>query len=235
MKLGILVTGAPPEPLRDRFGTYDRMIRDLFGPAYTYESYDTPRGELPSTPDSCDAYVISGSPASVYEPLDWIRDLTAFVQSASGRVPMIGICFGHQLLAQAFGGKVIRSPKGLGAGLHTYDVCDRAEWLGDVARIVLPALHNDQVVELPPDARLHAGSDFTPNGLLSYPQRRAISVQCHPEFSHEYSRALVELHRGKRLTDEQAEQALRSLDAPHDGERVAAGFRRFLAEQVGSH
>jgi GMP synthase-like glutamine amidotransferase len=92
--------------------------------------------------------------------------------------------------------------------------------------------HQRLAGELPPDARVHAGSDFTPNGLLSYLKRRAISVQCHPEFSHEYSRALVELHRGKRLTDEQAEQALRSLDAPHDGERVAEGFRRFLAEQI---
>jgi GMP synthase-like glutamine amidotransferase len=207
------------------------MLRRMFGPSYVYESYDTAAGALPDAPERCDGYVISGSPASVYEPHAWIGELTRFLQSASGKVPMVGICFGHQLLAQAFGGKVVRSPKGLGAGLHRYTVKDRAPWMGEVGQIVLPALHQDQVVGLPPDAILLAGSEFTPYGMLSYPQRRAVSVQCHPEFTHDYSRALIELHRGKRMDEARADEALRTLELPHDGERVAQWFQQFLAKR----
>lgn len=228
MKIGILETGAPPQPLQGRFASYGAMFRQLLGPAYAFATFDVRQGELPDDDRTCDAYVITGSAAGVYDGHPWIAQLTNFVREASGRVPMIGVCFGHQLMAEAFGGKVIKSPKGWGIGLHTYQIWKRADWMDDAHSIAILSSHQDQVVELPGDAQVLAGSDFTAYGVLAYPRRRAISIQSHPEFSPEYARALITLRRDSMFSSALADSALRSLQEPDDRERVAQWFRRFL-------
>ena len=232
LKVGILQTGGPPPPLADRFGSYSAMVQELLGPQHEFATFDVCNGELPAQLESCAAYVITGSASGVYDGDSWIDPLKEFVRGASGRSAMVGICFGHQLMAEAFGGRVIKSPKGWGIGLHRYDVQERAAWMDDVHSIAVPASHQDQIVKLPDDARLLGGSEFTQYGIVEYPQRRAMSLQSHPDFSPEYAAALIELRRSSKYSNEQADRALQTLRPPNDRARVGTGLAQFLRSNV---
>jgi GMP synthase-like glutamine amidotransferase len=138
------------------------MIRGLLGSRST-KVFDIRNGQLPRSVSSCEAYVITGSSAGVYDGLPWINDLMVFLRNARRSSKLIGICFGHQVMAQAFGSSVIKSPKGWGIGLHRYELHARPYWMDDAAAAVaVPAYHQDQVVTLPSDARVIASSEFTP-------------------------------------------------------------------------
>lgn len=233
MKIGILETGAPPPGLIEKFGDYGGMFRALLGPAHSYVSYDVAGGVLPERADEVQAYVITGSAAGVYDDLPWIAPLGGFLQAAKGRVPLVGVCFGHQMMAEAFGGKVIKSPKGWGVGLNRYMVEKHADWMDEAQTMAVPGSHQDQVVELPPGAEVLAGSDFCPYGLLEYPGQKAMSVQLHPEFSPPYAQALIEARRGTRYTDAQADTAIASLQMPNDNARLGGWIGDFLDRSVG--
>ena len=234
IRIGILETGSPPSPLHERFGSYSAMVRDLLGPQYEFTTFDVRNGVLPQRAESRDAYVITGSASGVYDGDAWIDTLEGFVRDASGRQPLVGICFGHQLMAEAFGGRVVKSPRGWGIGLHRYDVQDRAAWMDDARSIAVPASHQDQVVQLPADARVLGGSEFTPYGIVEYPERRAMSLQSHPEFSPEYAAALIELRRNSKYTRDQADRALETLREPNDRARVGEWISRFLRSNAGA-
>jgi GMP synthase-like glutamine amidotransferase len=223
MKLAILETGVPPDPLAEEFGSYPDMFAELLGPGFEIETFDVQRGELPD-PASHGAYLVTGSPAGVYDPLPWIGPLQEFIRNA-GNAKMIGVCFGHQVMAQALGGDVIKSPKGWGAGLHRYEVVHPQRWTNGERRIAVPASHQDQVVRQPPNTEVVAKSDFTPFAALSWTDRPAISFQFHPEFSPEFAKALIE-KRYDIVPDPDA--AIASLDAPNDNARVGGWIRRFL-------
>jgi GMP synthase-like glutamine amidotransferase len=230
MKLGILKTGAPPAPLAAQFGDYPGMFQALLGPdAHDYVVFDAETGDLPTGPEACEAYLVTGSSAGVYDPLPWIADLSDFLRAARGRAGLVGVCFGHQIMAQAFGGQVIKSPKGWGVGLHTYEVSDPAVWMDRTGPIAVAASHQDQVVKAPPGARVVAANDFTPFGMLAYDDQPAISIQLHPEFEPAYAKALIEARRGSRYDDAQADQAVASYAAPNDAVRVGGWIDVFLA------
>ena len=230
MKIGILETGAPPPDLKDRFGSYGDMFRDLLGPEFSYQYYDVRTGKLPSPADGNDAYLITGSATGVYDGEPWIDGLKTFIQEISGRQPLVGICFGHQLMAEAYGGRVLKSPKGWGAGLHSYDITRRADWMktDDEPGLSIPVSHQDQIADLPGDATILASSEFTPYAVLEYPERRAISFQGHPEFSADYATALIDLRRGTRYQPDFADAAVSTLKKPNDSQRVASWVRKFL-------
>lgn len=226
MKIGILEAGRPPAALEPCFGRYAPMFETLLGPSYAFASYSAEAGELPASSEEQEAYVVTGSSAGVYDDLPWIEPLKAFLRETKGRAKLVGVCFGHQIMAEAFGGRVEKSSNGWGVGLHRYDVRDGAPWMDDIASFAIPASHQDQIVVQPPKSRVLAGSDFNPFGLLSYEDQPAISFQCHPEFDPTFAKALVEARR-ERLDG--ADEAIASLDAPNDRARVADWIRRFLA------
>lgn len=226
MKLAILETGKPPGDLVERFGDYPSMFAKLLGQGFDIETFDVRSGELPE-PDAHDAILITGSPAGVYDPLRWIAPLLEFIRSAGDR-KMVGICFGHQAMAEALGGHVEKSEKGWGTGLHRYDVVHPERWIGEEDRIAVPASHQDQVVVQPPNTDIVARSDFTPFAALAWTDRPAISFQFHPEFSPEFAKALI----GERRDDlPNPNSAIASLDAPNDSARVAGWIRNFLQEK----
>jgi len=223
MKLAILETGRPPGDLADEFGNYPAMFAALLGSEFEVESFDVEKGELPRA-GAHQAVLITGSPAGVYDPLPWIEPLGHFIRSA-GTSRMVGICFGHQIMAEALGGHVEKSDKGWGAGLHRYTVLRSERWIDTRGTIAIPASHQDQVVVQPPGTEVVAASDFTPLAGLAWTDRPAISFQFHPEFSPAFARALIE-KRHDVVPDPEA--AIASLDAPNDNERVAGWIRRFL-------
>jgi GMP synthase-like glutamine amidotransferase len=230
MKLGILETGAPPPGLDAAFGDYPAMFRALLGAdAHDYRTYDVAAGDLPQSPDACEAYIVTGSSAGVYETLPWIEPLMGFLRAAKGRTPLVGICFGHQAMAQAFGGKVIQSPKGWGVGLHRYEVARCDPWMDGAQTIAVAASHQDQVVQAPPGSTVLAASEFTPFGMLDHGER-AVSLQLHPEFDPAYAQALIEARRGTRFSEDQADAAIASLAEPNDRVRVGGWIARFLDE-----
>jgi GMP synthase-like glutamine amidotransferase len=223
----VLETGAPPAALEPRFGSYPGMFRALLGGEHDWRTYDVRSGQWPDQPEDQWGYIITGSAAGVYDGEAWIEQLMAFLRAARGRTKLVGICFGHQAMAQAFGGQVIKSPKGWGIGLHGYEVRERELWMDQAPAFAAPASHQDQVVEAPPGTRVLAGSAFTPFGMLDY-GADAISLQLHPEFDPAYAAALIEARRGARFPAEQADAALASLQAPNDRGRLASWIEAFL-------
>jgi GMP synthase-like glutamine amidotransferase len=229
MRIGLLETGAPPDALQPAFGRYGDMFQTLLGPDHVYAAYDVQAGVLPAAPGEQDAYIVTGSAAGVYDPLPWIAPLSDFLRAAKGQVPLVGVCFGHQIMAQAFGGQVVKSDKGWGVGLHRYGVEVPQAWT-DAASVAIAASHQDQVVSLPSMAAVVGGSTFTPYGLLAYQDAPAISMQFHPEFDPAYAAALIEARRGTRYTDAQADAAIASLQGPNDRVRVGGWIGAFLAQ-----
>jgi GMP synthase-like glutamine amidotransferase len=225
IRIGILETGEPPAHLEQRFGRYGDMFRELLGGGYALTNYNVVSGAYPAALEDEDAYIVTGSAAGVYDAFGWIGDLKHFLRSAKGRTKLVGICFGHQVMAEAFDGTVEKSERGWGIGLHRYDVREPGEWMDPVPSFSIPVSHQDQVVVQPPRSRILAASPFTPYAVLAYQDQPAISFQCHPEFGPGFAEALIE-HRRARLPD--ADAAIASLSEPNDSAMVGRWIRRFL-------
>lgn len=223
MKLAILETGRPPGNLAEQYGDYPAMFAEMLGDEFEVESFDVQSGEFPD-PAAHHAYLITGSPAGVYDDLPWIAPLEQFIRSANS-AKMVGICFGHQVMAEALGGHVEKSDKGWGAGLHHYTVIQSEPWIDTAGTIAIPASHQDQVVVQPPNTQVVAASDFTPFAALAWTDRPAISFQFHPEFSPAFAKALIE-KRYDAVPNPDA--AIASLDAPNDSACVGRWIRNFL-------
>ena len=224
MKIGILETGRPPGSLAQEFGDYPAMFERMLGDGFELETFEVEAGELPRQGGAHDAYLITGSPAGVYESLPWIEPLQQFIRSAGGS-KMVGICFGHQIMAEALGGRVQKSDKGWGAGLHRYSILRSEPWMDAAREIAVPASHQDQVIVRPPHTEVVAFFSFTEFAALNWTDRPAISFQFHPEFPPAFAKALIE-QRHDLVPDPYA--AIASLDAPNDNARVAGWIRRFL-------
>ena len=229
MNIGILETGITPKSLLERYGRYDAMMKRLLGPGYRTTTYDVPAGVFPDAVEAHDGYLITGSSAGVYDDLPWIGPLKDFLVRCDGRAKLVGICFGHQIMADAFGGRVEKSAKGWGLGMHTYSVHRQTPWMDGTGSVDIPVSHQDQVIAPPPSAEVLGGNAFTPNGMLSYAGGRAVSFQFHPEFDNAFAGELVELRRPHLTDPGAADAALASLQRPSDSARVAGWIRRFFA------
>lgn len=231
MRLGILETGRPPEALAHH-GSYVAMFQELLGPEFDYVAFAVIDDVFPATVHDADAWLVTGSRFGVYDEAPWIRRLEAFLREVvAAGVPVVGICFGHQVLASALGARVEKAEAGWGVGPHAYEILERPEWMADAGDgFTLNTMHQDQVMTLPEGARLIATSEFCPIAGLAYDDR-AISFQPHPEFDNAYERDLILMRRGSRIPEERAAPALAALrddgQAPDAG-RVAEWIRRFF-------
>ncbi len=232
MRIAIIETGAPPEPLLRTHPTYPGMMERMLAPlapGLSFSTYPTYRdGALPKAGDF-DGMLITGSPAGVYEDHAWIGPLENLVRDAAAAgKPQVGICFGHQLMAQAFGGTVSKSDKGWGVGVHEYDVIAPAPWMSpQQGRISCAVSHQDQVTRPPPGARTIAGSDFCEYGALAYAQGPAISFQMHPEFDHQYAADLIGIRRN-RFGEALSDQGLQTLKNGSDRRIIAQWIVNFF-------
>ena len=227
MKIGILEAGLPPRALTERFGRYDAMTARLLGPEFETSTFRVHSGELPDGPERFAGFVVTGSSAGVYDDLPWIAPLAGFLRSARGRAKLVGICFGHQIMAEAFGGRAEKSDRGWGLGLHRYAVAARAPWMDDAGSIAIAASHQDQVTRAPPDADVSLSSLFAPIAGLTYRDGSAISIQGHPEFEIDFARALLARHVD-RAGHEAVEAADATFTEPSDNARLGHWIGAFL-------
>lgn len=230
IRVGILEAGRPPDALVPAHGSYPGMVERFLGPGYDYRRFDVARLHYPESADVCDAYVITGSAADAFGEAEWIIALKAFLRQVRGKAALVGLCFGHQIMAEAFGGRVARAELGWGIGLHSYAVAERRLWMDDVEALSLMASHRDQVVAKPPRAIVVARSFFCPMAVLDYAEDRAISIQPHPEFERDFAAALV--RRGTH-EEERKEIALETIAQPNDNAAMARWVRRFLNDAAG--
>jgi len=220
MKIGILQTGYAPDALRDAGDYPDMFISILAGHGFAFETYRVVDMEFPDSVRSCDGYVITGSRHGAYEDHEFIAPLERFIRDAfDAGVPQAGICFGHQIMAQALGGKVEKFKGGWSVGPTEYQVGDQT--------VLLNAWHQDQVVELPPGAKTFASSPFCQYAGLSY-GNKAWSVQPHPEYDSKFIQGLID-HRGRGLVPDQLlDVAEDRLAQPVDSARIADQIAAFL-------
>ena len=199
MRIGILQTDSVLARFQPEHGDYPGMFKALFDAAgddmaLAYQVIDTQAGAYPAA-NQCDSYVITGSRNSVYDGLPWIADLAAFVQRAldAGK-PVVGICFGHQLIAHFFGGQAAKA-SGWAVGVHVSELLANEPWLSPHAgEFGLLSSHQDQVTELPPGARLIAANDFCPLAGFTWGDL-VLTFQGHPEFRKAYSKDLMNMRR----------------------------------------
>lgn len=233
MKLTIVETGLAPDTIRDDHPDYPAMFRRLIGAAdanLTYETVSVVKGAPLPDPAALDAILITGSPAGVYDPEPWMTPLMDFIRwAADAKTPQIGVCFGHQAMAQALGGHVTKSDKGWGVGRHAYDIMKTPRWMDEVPAdgFALAVSHQDQVLIPPPGAQVIAASPFTDFAALHYKTIPAISFQGHPEFDDDFARALY-MARRERLGETVADEAVASLTEPHQNASVARWMAAFL-------
>jgi GMP synthase-like glutamine amidotransferase len=232
MRVTIIEAGRAPGRLSEDYPRYPDMFARLLGEADAGLSFDVVRlvdDEALPDPGACEAVVITGSPAGVYDHTAWMDPLRDFVRLAfRANTPMVGVCFGHQIIADAMGGDVRKSDRGWGLGRHTYEVLERRGWMADAgASVSLAVSHQDQVITPPAGAVTLARSAHTDHAILAYEGAPVMSIQGHPEFGDEFVAALYAARRG-RLSDEQVDGAIASLAQGHDNALVGRWMAKFL-------
>ncbi len=217
--------------------------RIVFGPVYSemfirgfaalapeleFRVWSALDGELPEDLHECDAWLITGSRHDAYSDIPWIQALRAWIRQAhDADVKLAGVCFGHQVIAQALGGEVVKSTKGWGLGVAVHPMLADAPWMAPARdQIRILASHQDQVALLPPGATRLAGNDFCPN-FMFLQGNNIVAIQGHPEFSVEYNRALIERRRGL-LPDERYQSSLSSLEGEVDSTTMMQWLLQFL-------
>jgi GMP synthase-like glutamine amidotransferase len=223
MKIGILQTGHSPDEVRGDLGDYSDMFAQLLGGhGFDFVTFNVVDGEFPAGPDAADGWLITGSKHGAYEDHPWIAPLEALIRAIrdAGK-PLIGVCFGHQIIAQALGGKVEKFAGGWAVGPMDYRFDDET--------LTLNAWHQDQVTVLPEGARVLASNDFCAHAALAYGDR-ILTIQPHPEFGRPLIEGLITHRAPGVVPPPQIEAARASLDRPLDStrfaDRMAAFFKR---------
>lgn len=236
MQIGILQADSVSAELARRHGDYPDMFRALLsapavraagGTRPGFLDIDACRSIFPD-PGACDAYLITGSRHSVYDDLPWIPRLAEFVGEAlARRRRVVGICFGHQLLAHYFGGETRAAAGGWCVGAHRAEVIERPPWMDPPAPgFRLLVSHRDQVARLPPGARTFAVSEECP--IAGFVLDGVLTFQGHPEFSAGYAGDLMGGRR-RMLGEEVYRAGMASLDQDMDAALVGRWMLGFMS------
>ncbi len=232
--VGLLVCGAFSDEIMKK---YDGVYEDFFidgllaaDSSLNFVSYAVYKGIFPASVHECDSWLITGSKNGVYENLPWMLRLQDFIKEVYDTgIPQVGICFGHQIMAQALGGQVEKSDSGWGLGYQEYEMLEEFSGFSDVLK--LHAIHQDQIVAVPEDARVIARTDHCPNAALIY-KGTAFSMQPHPEFSREFEIDLISSILGDSVPEALGRKAIKGLEGTKvDNQEVMKMMARFLKGQ----
>lgn len=252
LKLGILQAGRAPEAMLDSYPDYNRLFVDLLGEdEFDYCDWPVLDDVFPDSIDDADVWLITGSRHGAYEPHSWIPPLEALIRQIheSGK-PMVGICFGHQIIAQALGGTVEKFSGGWSVGRVEYSLDETVfpatrqdgstvlptsirgesqDQASSTRQVPLMAFHQDQVTVPPACARTVGRSDFCQHAALLY-DNRILTIQPHPEFDKHFVGGLLAT-RGDILPPSVKESAEQTLDEPIGRDAVARTLRQFLQQE----
>lgn len=227
MHIGLLQAGHMPDEIVAKIGDYPDLYRRLLEPeALSLTPWAVVDDVFPESARAAEGWLISGSRHGAYESHGWIPRLEAFIRDIHAEeIPLVGICFGHQIIAQALGGRVRKFPGGWAVGRHSYD------WHGDT--VVLNAWHQDQITDLPPGAEVLATSPFCDYAALTY-GNTVFTVQAHPEFDREATKLLLDVRAPGVVPQDLIASATAELDRPTDDRRLAREIAAFF-RKAGAH
>jgi len=237
MRLGILQCDSVRPELQPEFGDYPDMFQRLLTTEAVqpeFRVYNLTAGEFPESCDECDAWLFTGSKWSVYDPDEWIERAHEFARELhASRRPTIGICFGHQLICRALGGRVEKAPIGWGVGVHTARILRHEPWMQpDRDQLSLLVSHQDQVIEPPEGAERLAGHEFCPYDMF-WIGNHILTFQGHPEFGPGYSQATMDMRR-ETLGEDTYQAGVASLEGSINPDVAAAWIHSFLARARGA-
>jgi len=235
MKVGLLECDHVRPELRYIAGDYREMFPALFlqvAPDWEFKFYDVCNGHFPESVDECDVYICTGSKSSVYDDEEWINQLKDFVRTIykSDKI-FIGVCFGHQILGEALGGKVQKSSVGWCVGAHSFEILQLENWMNPARSVFnLLMMCQDQVLQLPPDSTLLAQTSDCPHAMFRV-GNKMLGIQAHPEFPKDYDKALMEL-RIERIGAAKVEFGIASLELPTQELVIAEWIRKFVDQAM---
>jgi GMP synthase-like glutamine amidotransferase len=233
MKLGILNATTPADEAlfqMSEMGSFQNFFAQV-PHQLTLIEYRITEGDFPATVTACDAYLVTGSPQGVYDQEPWIGALADFLRrSYTAGQKLVGICFGHQMLAHTLGGHAEKAAGGWGMGLHRFVINATPGWMTPtLTQGQLYFCHQDQVMRLPANAQRLAGNAFCPNAIFVIGDQ-VLGIQGHPEFSTAFMALLIDA-LGEQAGATVAAQAAASLQAgAPDGAIVAQWVVNFLQQ-----
>ncbi|MFT5342528.1 MAG: GMP synthase-like glutamine amidotransferase [Paracoccaceae bacterium] len=224
MKIGILQTGHVPDVLVKQNGNYDQIFSNfLGGNGFEIETWPVVDMVFPPNAEAADGWLITGSRFGVYEDHRWIAPLEQLIRDIHARrAPLIGVCFGHQIIAQALGGKVEKFADGWAVGRTNYDMGDKT--------LTVNAWHQDQVIEPPKEAKVLGGNAFCENAVLAYGDT-IWTLQPHPEFTAQYLDGLLKTRGPGLVPDDLLAQATHTLNEPNSNDDIAAFMVAFFKKE----